>query len=464
MRRLLQLCTPVLLCASAAAQVSYETHVKPILARRCLPCHSAGEMRSGLNVETFAGILKGGGSGDVVKPGRPTTSILYLAVAHEGNGIPRMPLGASRIPDSEINIIKEWIAQGLLVTPTSQPRGPVAPSFDFKPTALNKPATPAMPAALPTLAPKKLAHPHPITAIAASPWAPLLAVSSHESIALFNLDTRQPIGTLPFPEGIPYVLRFSRDGALLLAGGGKGVQSGKVAIYDVTTGERKATIGNETDIVLAADISANGKWVALGGPNKIVKVFSVDTGRQLYQLTKHTDWITAIEFSPDGTKLATADRSGGIHLWESANGGILVTLAEHKDSVNALTWRPDGRLLASAGEDGLLAIWDVAEGFPIATDNKAHIPPAKGPVYGTPQSGILSAAYMQDGRLATIGRDRIVHLWTTLGKPQSASKQFPQMLTRLTASSDGKLVILGDAQGEITVYDGKQPQPLSASR
>ncbi|MBI4905491.1 MAG: hypothetical protein HY820_17800 [Acidobacteria bacterium] len=443
-----------------SAQITYDTHVKPVLARRCLPCHSAGEMRSGLNVESFNGILKGGGSGDVVKPGRPTTSILYLAVAHEGNGIPRMPVGGARIPEAEINIIKEWIAQGLLENPASQPKGPVAPSFDYKPAAMNKPTTPAMLAKLPVAPPKPKARAHPVTAIAASPWAPLLAVAGHETITLYNLESRQPIGALPFPEGIPYVLRFSRDGAILLAAGGKGAQTGKVALYDVATGQRTITIGQEVDIILAADISAGGKLVALGGPNKIVKVFSTATGQQIYQLTKHTDWITALEFSPDGSKLATADRAGGIHLWESAAGGIIVTLAEHKDSVNALTWRPDGKLLASAGEDGELAVWDVAEGFPIATDTKAHIPPAKGPVYGTPQSGILSAAYSNDGRIATVGRDRIVHLWSTLGKHQSASKQFPQMLTRLTTSADGNLVIIGDYNGGVTLWDGKQALPL----
>ena len=71
-------------------------------------------------------------------------------------------------------------------------------------------------------------------------------------------------------------------------------------------------------IVLAADISADGKLVALGGPGKIVKVFSVADGKQLYEIKKHTDWITALEFSPDGTRLATGDRAGGIHLWEAA--------------------------------------------------------------------------------------------------------------------------------------------------
>ena len=41
---------------------------------------------------------------------------------------------------------------------------------------------------------------HPVTAMAASPWAPLLAVSGHERVLLYNSDTLKLLGTLPFPE------------------------------------------------------------------------------------------------------------------------------------------------------------------------------------------------------------------------------------------------------------------------
>src|ERR1039458_4482100 len=156
-----------------------------------------------------------------------------------------------------------------------------------------------------------------------------------------------------------------------------------------------AEVGKESDIVLAADVSADGKLVALGGPGKVVKVFSVADGKLIYQIAKHTDWITAIEFSPDGALLATADRSGGIFLWDSAGGGVAGALAEHKDSVTALSWRGDSRLLASGSEDGQIIIWNVGDGFPVATIAKAH--PAK-PAPG----GVLSLQFAHDGRLVSV--------------------------------------------------------------
>ena len=72
-----------------------------------------------------------------------------------------------------------------------------------------------------------------VTALAASPWAPLVAVAGQKQIVLYNSDTAQLLGVLPFPEGMPHVLKFSRSGALLLAGGGRGGQAGASCVYDV---------------------------------------------------------------------------------------------------------------------------------------------------------------------------------------------------------------------------------------
>jgi WD40 repeat protein len=431
----------VLVAASAHAQgrhPNYDDDVRPIFARRCFGCHNASEMRAGLSLEAYATILQR----DVVVPGRAASSMLYKAVAHEP-GAPQMPLNGGKLPDSEIALIRDWIAQGLLETATSQPKGPVAPSLDYKPTNLNRPGAPAMPAGLTPLDLPHYDRANPVTALAASPWAPLLAIAGHERIYLIDLARKAPAGELSFPEGIPFCLRFSRDGQTLLAGGGRGVQTGKVALFDVRSGKRIATVGNERDIVLAADLSADGKLVALGGPEKIVKVFSVADGKEVYRLKRHTDWITAIEFSPDGGKLATADRSGAIYLWEAASGGVAGALAEHKDSVTSVSWRGDGMLLASGSEDGQIIVWNIGDGFPVATIAKAHV------------KGVLSVQFASDGRIASVGRDSTIRIWSADGKPQGASPAQDALLTKVAVSPDGKLTIAGDYQGRVAFWDGK---------
>jgi Planctomycete cytochrome C/WD domain, G-beta repeat len=435
---------PIAASAQTPKPPTYDDDVKPVFRRRCFGCHSSAESRAGLSLETYAGILKGGGSGDIVLPGRASNSLLYKVVAHEGDGVPRMPLNGAKIPDSEIAIIQEWIQRGLLETATSMPKGPTTSSVEFKASDLNRPVgPPAMPKALPPVAAPEPPRPHPITALAASPWAPLIAVAGHERIYLYDTINRTALGALPFPEGIPYVLRFSRDGSTLLAGGGRGVQSGMVVLYDVRTGARRAVVGKEMDIVLAADVSADGKLVALGGPGKIVKVFTVADGKLAYQITKHTDWITAIAFSPDGSRLATGDRAGGIHLWESATGGIVVSLSDHKDAITSLSWRGDGALLASGSEDGQIIIWSAVDGFPAAT------------ISPKPVSGVESLDFTPDGRLVSVARDNKIRFWSSDGKPKEASAAYDALLTKVVARYDSKLAIAGDYRGRILLWDGK---------
>jgi hypothetical protein len=453
----------ILLHAQAPRHPNYEDDVRPIFAHRCFACHNAAEMRSGLNLESFSGVLKGGGSGDVVIPGRAGASILYRAVMHE-DGAPEMPQGQAKLPDAEIAVIRDWIQQGLLETAAGQSRGPLAPSPDFAPDNRNRPAgPPAMPRSLAAVTIPEPARAHPVTALAASPWAPLLAVAGHERVYLYDLETGLPAGQLAFPEGIPYVLRFSRDGAILLAAGGRGAQSGKAVLFDVRSGKRLAVLGDERDVVLAADISAGNQLVALGGPGKVVKVYAVAGGRLVYQIAKHTDWITAVEFSPDGSLLATADRAGEIFLWESADGGTVENLAEHKDSVTSLSWRGDGLLLASAGEDGSIVIWNVADGFPLASIAKAHPPKAAPGSYGSPPAGVLSLTFTSDGRLVSVGRDDTIRVWGTDGKAKGSSGIYDALLTKVATSPDGKLVFAGDALGRVHIWGGKESRTLNAS-
>jgi WD40 repeat protein len=224
------------------------------------------------------------------------------------------------------------------------------------------------------------------------------------------------------------------------------VQSGKAVLYDVRTGKRLATAGDERDIVLAADLSPDGQRIALGGPGKVVRVFSVPEGKLLYELKKHTDWITALEFSPDGGHLATGDRAGGIFLWESATGTAAGNLAEHKDAITALSWRGDSQVLASSSEDGQIIVWNVADGFPLASIAKAHAPKS-GP------NGVLDVQFSADGHLFSVGRDNTFRTWTADGKRVGAGAPDECPLTKVAASADGKLGFAGDYQGRVLVWN-----------
>ena len=120
--------------------------------------------------------------------------------------------------------------------------------------------------------------------MANSPWSPIVAISGQKQILLYHTDTLDILGILPFQEGFAESLNFSRNGRILLAGGGRGGKSGRVVGWDVETGRRVLSLGEERDSILTADISPDQSLVVIGSPSKIVKMFDLSSGEILYQI------------------------------------------------------------------------------------------------------------------------------------------------------------------------------------
>lgn len=94
----------------AASSEFFRQKIAPILATRCLACHSDAMKSSGLSLESAEGLKKGGEHGPVVVPGSPATSRLYRRVAHLEE--PYMPMGLDPLPAAEVELLKQWIEKG----------------------------------------------------------------------------------------------------------------------------------------------------------------------------------------------------------------------------------------------------------------------------------------------------------------------------------------------------------------
>ncbi len=86
----------------------FEEKVRPVLANRCLSCHSDTKQKAGLRLDSLVGMLRGGESGAVIVPGEPDESNLVMAIRHDGWEMP--PDG--KLPDAEIEAIAEWVRRG----------------------------------------------------------------------------------------------------------------------------------------------------------------------------------------------------------------------------------------------------------------------------------------------------------------------------------------------------------------
>lgn len=98
--------------SNPGGQISFALQVAPILSENCNGCHlNTGNVRGGLNLSTFAGLLAGGNGGDAVDAGSGEDSMLVQRLRGEGGDL--MPAGGRPpLSDDEIQLISTWIDQG----------------------------------------------------------------------------------------------------------------------------------------------------------------------------------------------------------------------------------------------------------------------------------------------------------------------------------------------------------------
>ncbi len=428
-------------------KVTYEDDVLPIFRDNCLKCHNPDKLKGDLDLTSFSSVIKGGGSGTTLNAGDPDGSQLFKSVIHADE--PTMPPNA-KLNDRDIAVIRRWIEGGLLQGIGSKALAANKPAVDLslKSVSIGRPeGPPPMPVGLAIDPFVRATHGSALAAVANSPWAPVVALAAARQIVVYNTNDLEFIGVLPFTEGFPCDLKFSRNGKLLLASGGRGGKSGAVVVWDITTGERIITIGDQFDSVLAADISADQQWIALGGPDRVLKIYRTSDGSLEHRLKKHTEWVTAVEFSPDGKYLATGDRNGGLVLWEAESGHELFSLPGHKGAITAVTWRSDSAMVLSASEDGTLKLWKSGDGSALRSIT-AHA------------GGALSARFTTDGRVVSCGRDNKVQIWDTTGKNLVTLPFSGDLPNRVTFSDDGKKVIGSDWKGRTFVWDAKSGKAL----
>ncbi len=435
---------------------TYADDVLPIFKQSCVSCHGDDKQKGGLNLASFSNMQQGGSSGAVVVPGDPDKSRLYLLASHKDE--PKMPPKADKLADAQLNLMKLWIEQGAHENAAGKVMAPAKPKVDLslKVSTRGKPeGLPPMPklGALPLDPATRGRRPGAVVALAASPWAPLVAVGGPKEILLYHADTFDLLGVLPFAPGQVNSLKFSRSGKLLLAAGGRGGQSGKAVLFEVETGKVVTEVGTETDALLSADISADQSQIAVGGPSKIVRCYSTADGSVLHEIKKHTEWVTAVEFSPDGVLLASGDRNGGLFVWEAGTGREFYALKGHKAAVTDLSWRADGNLLATVGEDGAVILFEMENGNPVKT-------------WAAHGGGAAAVRFAPDGTLVTTGRDRVTKHWDAAGNLKKQFDPFPDLGLRVAVTHDGLKVVAGDWSGQTKVWtlaDGKVASTLDVN-
>jgi mono/diheme cytochrome c family protein len=105
------------LCAAQTSQtkMSFAEDVMPIFVGRCFSCHKPGgegNEKSGLDLSTYEGVIKGTKFGKMVIPGDPDSSNLMWLLDWRGAPETHMPLGKKKLSICDRDAIRNWILEG----------------------------------------------------------------------------------------------------------------------------------------------------------------------------------------------------------------------------------------------------------------------------------------------------------------------------------------------------------------
>jgi WD40 repeat protein len=185
----------------------------------------------------------------------------------------------------------------------------------------------------------------------------LLVTGPDGDLTWLNSDTGEELGKLSNgPRGSTH-LALGPHG-LLLAMREEGPWDPWTELWDVHSGWRLYHVPTAPAFTGS---SPNGKLVASGGSNGLIKVTAVADGKELLTLAGHTGdtgLVNAHAFSPDGRRLASGDGHNVLKLWDLSTGAELLTYRAARGGIRAVAFSPDGGLLGVGDGDGVVHLLD----------------------------------------------------------------------------------------------------------
>lgn len=245
--------------------------------------------------------------------------------------------------------------------------------------------------------------------------------------------------------------------------------------------------GVDTGVPCNPAISSDGRLLAAGYEDTIVRLFDMNKGLLSSTYTDQEDTIRCVAFSPDSSFLVSGSARGSIIVWNIQSGAMFKSLEGLESDISSLAISPDGEDIVAGSTDSTIGFWKLGgegntrpfakvEGNLMAvqdvvyTPNGSHLVSYEGDIGqvcsrdGTPVSQMKGherpihsldvSRGKQDHRAVTGSEDHTARVWKVeTGEELVTIRYHQKSVSSARFISEDKRIVCGSYDTTISIHD-----------
>ena len=242
--------------------------------------------------------------------------------------------------------------------------------------------------------------------------------------------------------GIVRRLRVSPDGKLLAVGDDEGL----VRIVRLETFEVLRTLRAHSQRVSDVDFSPDSRTLLSAGREGVIRYWDIETGKQIRELQAPGAIGYSARMNPSAPDrwVLMGDRAGFLRAWDLRKNALITNVKLHDGPVLSVGYQPGGGgAYFSAGGDGSM---------------KVRMPMGQRYSVEAHAGSIFQASYSSSGKLLySVGQDRKAKIWETsklqTQQPRSVLEGHLRYVLTADMSLDEMLLATGGADKAVNIWD-----------